>query len=131
MGRADILAVALVMCPECSRQVSSHAGSCPACGYPIANGTQAQKSADNHVHKTLGFWETLEGYSIRDEVICPHCGKRGCVATKRVKAKKGISGAKATGALLTGGLSMFATGLSRKELVTDARCKNCRSRWQF
>jgi hypothetical protein len=51
--------------------------------------------------------------------------------TKRLKAKKGISGAKATGALLTGGLSILATGLSRKEWVTDAKCKNCKSRWQF
>ena len=28
--------MALVQCPECSREVSSAAKACPACGYPIA-----------------------------------------------------------------------------------------------
>jgi hypothetical protein len=27
--------VALVQCPECGRQVSDQAASCPGCGYPI------------------------------------------------------------------------------------------------
>jgi len=64
-------------------------------------------------------------------MICPHCGERGYVRTKFVKQKKGISGAKATGALLTGGLSIFATGLSRKEKNTKAHCKHCGSTWNF
>jgi hypothetical protein len=45
--------------------------------------------------------------------------------------KKGISGGKATGALLTGGVSILASGLSRKEKVTEARCANCRQTWHF
>lgn len=28
--------MALIICPECSRQVSEHAPNCPHCGYPIA-----------------------------------------------------------------------------------------------
>ena len=27
--------MALIRCPECSREVSSQAPACPACGYPI------------------------------------------------------------------------------------------------
>ena len=45
--------------------------------------------------------------------------------------KKGISGGKATGAVLTGGLSLLATGLSRKEMVREAYCYNCKMTWQL
>jgi hypothetical protein len=45
--------------------------------------------------------------------------------------KQGISGGKATGAVLTMGVSMLATGLSRKQKVTKANCKNCASEWVF
>ncbi|MDO8307003.1 MAG: hypothetical protein Q7V58_01430 [Actinomycetota bacterium] len=53
------------------------------------------------------------------------------MSTKSVKAKKGVSGGKATGAVLTGGISILATGLSRKEKVTEAHCSNCRTTWVF
>jgi hypothetical protein len=64
-------------------------------------------------------------------MVCPHCQTSGRVSTRQVKAKKGISGGKATGALLTGGLSILATGLSRKEMVTQAHCSNCGATWTF
>lgn len=63
--------------------------------------------------------------------ICPHCQTKGRVFTKSVKRKKGVSGAKATGAVLTGGLSLLATGLSRKEGLTQAHCCNCDCSWDF
>ena len=62
-------------------------------------------------------------------LICPHCGSRGTVASKAVKKKRGISGGKATGAVLTAGVSLFATGLSRKEKVTERHCSNCGTTW--
>jgi hypothetical protein len=65
------------------------------------------------------------------KIICSHCSKRGYVHTKRVSLKRGISGGKATAGLMTGGLSLFATGLSRKQPATEAWCANCRSLWQF
>jgi hypothetical protein len=37
----------------------------------------------------------------------------------------------ATAAVLTGGVSMLATGLSRKEKLTQARCDNCHNQWDF
>jgi hypothetical protein len=65
------------------------------------------------------------------QMICPHCQTRGHVSTERTKMKQGISGGKATGAVLTMGVSMLATGLSRKQKVTKANCKNCASEWVF
>jgi hypothetical protein len=62
-------------------------------------------------------------------IVCPHCQTQGAVTTRSVKLKKGVSGAKATGAVLTLGWSMLATGLSRKEQATELRCGNCRMRW--
>jgi hypothetical protein len=60
---------------------------------------------------------------------CPHCGAVGRVKTKRVKTKQGISGGKAAGAVLTAGFSVLATGLSRKQDVTEMRCKACKMVW--
>lgn len=65
------------------------------------------------------------------ELICPHCQTKGHVLTKKVSKKAGISGAKATGAVLTGGVSLLATGLSRKDKLTEAHCVNCDSTWHF
>ena len=73
--------------------------------------------------KTLG--------PISPQYICPHCQQKGFVRTIPVKRKKGVSGAKVTGALLTFGVSMLATGLSRKEGLTQAHCGNCSSQWDF
>jgi len=64
-------------------------------------------------------------------MICPHCQTRGSVRVKSVTRKKGISGGKATAALLTSGVSMLATGLSRKEGATRAHCENCSQEWDF
>ena len=65
------------------------------------------------------------------QMVCPHCQVRGQVHTKRVKIKRGISGGKATGAVLTAGFSILATGLSRKEAATQATCNNCRVTWMI
>lgn len=64
-------------------------------------------------------------------LVCPHCQTQGYVTTTPVKVKTGISGGKATAALLTGGVSLLAVGLSRKQAVTSAKCSNCGSTWSF
>ena len=66
-----------------------------------------------------------------DAMICPHCQTKGKVRAKGITQKAGISGAKATGAILTGGVSVLAAGLSRKEDKTQAHCDNCGSTWTF
>jgi hypothetical protein len=64
-------------------------------------------------------------------MLCPHCSARGRIRTKEVVNKRGVSGGKATAALLTGGISLLATGLSRKEEGTEAHCECCTSTWTF
>lgn len=64
-------------------------------------------------------------------MICPHCRTKGRVKTEQVKRKMGVSGGKATAAVLTGGLSILGTGLSRKQKVTEAKCGNCNATWVF
>ncbi|WP_156036026.1 hypothetical protein [Blastococcus sp. URHD0036] len=48
-----------------------------------------------------------------------------------MKLKRGISGGKATGAVVTGGFSVLLTGLSRKVKATQATCGNCRVTWEI
>lgn len=65
----------------------------------------------------------------RGAIQCPHCGVRGGVSMRRKKEKKGVSGGKATAAVLTAGISVLAVGLSRKEKVTHMKCRNCKVQW--
>lgn len=69
--------------------------------------------------------------TMEQNMICPHCHTKGSVTTKSVKAKVGISGGKATAALLTAGISLLGTGLSRKQAMTEANCSNCGMKWRF
>ena len=64
-------------------------------------------------------------------IICPQCQTKGLVHTKPFDKKNGISGAKATGAILTGGVSLLLTGLSGSDYVTKAHCDNCNTDWEF
>jgi transcription elongation factor Elf1 len=69
--------------------------------------------------------------SLNPALICPHCQTKGQVRVKAIKHKSGISGGKAAAAVLTAGVSVLATGLSRKEAMTQAKCGNCGSTWRF
>lgn len=62
-------------------------------------------------------------------LVCPHCGQTGTVRARDVKVKRGISGGKATGAVLTAGVSLIATGLSRKVKASERTCRNCGTTW--
>jgi hypothetical protein len=64
-------------------------------------------------------------------LVCPHCQTKGCVRTERIKRKQGISGGKATAAIFTGGLSLLITGLSKKNMITEAQCSRCGTIWHF
>lgn len=88
---------------------------------------EVKQFEDDRKRKNIeAYWD-----STNPALVCPHCQTKGNVRTKVVNRKKGISGAKATGALLTGGLSILATGLSRKEGLTQAHCDSCNSTWDF
>lgn len=80
----------------------------------------------------FNWLEAPSAYGRRNAaMVCPHCQVRGQVRVKAVTQKRGISGSKATAAVLTAGVSMLATGLSRKERVTQAHCDNCGNTWSF
>ncbi len=58
----------LVSCPECARQVSDRAASCPQCGFPIAEEIARLASART---------SDREGRTHAGEVDCPSCEARG------------------------------------------------------
>lgn len=62
-------------------------------------------------------------------ITCPYCHTAGSVTVKDVKKKAGISGGKATAAVLTVGFSVLATGLSRKEKRQQLKCSQCGVSW--
>lgn len=64
-------------------------------------------------------------------IICPHCQTKGSVKTWRADQKTGIDGEKAGMAVITGGLSVFATGLSGSRGVTRAKCLKCGVKWDM
>jgi hypothetical protein len=86
----------------------------------------ASESAKSPLQRAAALHGALNAH-----MVCPHCSAKGQVRTKRTTLKKGVSGGKATAALLTGGISLLATGLSRKEPRTEARCDVCSNTWSF
>lgn len=86
----------------------------------------------------MGFWAAMAEMGDEQKfgkknpaMVCPHCQTRGSVRTKQVEQKVGVSGGKATAAVLTGGLSLLVAGLSRKQQVTQAHCDTCKATWSF
>jgi len=125
-------------CPDgtCIGHITS-SGRCSVCGLTV---TEAKKAEDvrekaQPITKMMTFAEIDHNSALwgkrNPAITCPQCHKRGYVWTKQVKRKKGISGGKATGALLTVGTSLLLTGLSRKESATQAHCTYCDSTWDF
>jgi len=82
----------------------------------------------------LRAWEERVGKregqaQLNPALICPHCQSKGTVHTRRIMQKAGVSGGKATAAVLTGGLSLVVAGLSRKEDRTQCACEHCGMTW--
>ena len=50
--------MALIECPECGREVSSSAGACPQCAYPVGTGTPAVSSRAVSGSPTHSWWNT-------------------------------------------------------------------------
>lgn len=92
-------------------------------------GLNLQRVADFLAAETVAEGLGRNPRGLNEKVVCPHCREAGGVVAREKKSKKGISGGKATGAVLTGGLSVLATGLSRKQKVTRFECRNCGVKW--
>ena len=91
--------MALICCPECGKEISDKALSCPNCGNPMNQQTQQQE----------------------EYLCCPKCGSRELHAEH-----KGFSGGKAlAGAILTGGIGLLAGTIGSKDTqITCLKCGN-------
>jgi hypothetical protein len=121
-------------CDVCGEESDNSSDACWKCGEIRLSVQQMRNRVDHEKEKRILGEELrlqMEWGEVNPNMVCPHCQAKGKVRTKGVKRKKGISGAKATGALLTLGWSMLATGLSRKEGATQAHCGHCNSTWDF
>lgn len=91
--------MALIECPECKKQISDNAISCPNCGY------QVQQRTDN----------AYEG----EYLCCPKCHSK-----ELHSEHQGFSGGKAlAGAVLTGSIGMLTGTIGSKEVrITCLKC---------
>jgi DNA-directed RNA polymerase subunit RPC12/RpoP len=62
-------------------------------------------------------------------IVCPYCGTSGSVTTRDIKVEHVVSGGKTSGAVLTGGISLPAVGLSRRQKGRQHTCGSCGLRW--
>lgn len=60
--------MALIKCPECSREISDKAESCPQCGLPLA-----KVISDTSNAKTVNCLDCKKEFNF-DAEVCPHCG---------------------------------------------------------
>lgn len=91
--------MALINCPECGKEISDKAASCPNCGNPINQPIPKEE----------------------EYLCCPKCHSRELHAEQ-----KGFSGGKAfAGAVLTGGIGLLAGTIGSKDVrITCLRCGN-------
>ena len=98
----------------------------------IKQGIPSSRSASTATRRSSGVARPRSPKEAKaGKMICPHCQTKGQVRTRQVKQKKGVSGGKATAAVVTAGWSLLGTGLSRKEKMTEARCNNCGAIWHY
>ena len=141
-----------MFCHQCGAQVVGDSPKfCSSCGAPTAQAQSSTSVTQPIQPRTCGIdscaASPVDGSNFCDahgstaklsaqkrpvsRLVCPHCHVKGQVSTSSVKKSKGISGGKAAGAVVTGGLSIWLTGLSRKEQLTQAKCGACSSKWTF
>jgi hypothetical protein len=74
---------------------------------------------------------TVKWGRLNHTIICPQCHTKGAVRMRWEMRKGGVSGGKATAAILTGGTSLLLPGRYRWQEATEAHCDNCTSTWKF
>jgi len=93
--------MAIITCPECGKEVSDKAASCPGCGAPQAVVvSQEPAEAQPPVEK-------------EEKMLCPKC-----YSSELTSDKKGFSAGKAlVGGLLVGPVGLIGGALGAKKLV--------------
>ena len=101
----------LINCPECNKEISNKAASCPNCGYPI-NSLKLSIEQKPSTPK-------VATYPQEKLLKCPKCR-----STQVSAHKKGFSGGKAVaGAVLTGGIGLLAGTIGSNDVKIT--CLNC------
>ena len=97
--------MAMINCPECGKEISNKAATCPNCGCPISENNEGKK--------------TFSLQSQEEYLVCPYCNSRELHAEQ-----KGFSGGKAlAGAVLFGGVGLLAGTLGSKDVrITCLKC---------
>lgn len=102
--------MALINCPECGKEISDKATSCPKCGNPFNQQPQvvAEENDENKEYHR-----------------CPHCH------SKELRSdKKGFSGGKAlAGVVLTGGIGVLAGTIGYKNI--QFTCMKCGKKFKL
>lgn len=98
--------MALIKCPECGKEVSDKACSCPNCGFPI-------------LPEPIPQAKTEETESEEELIFCPKC-----LSTHVHAEQKGFSGGKAlAGAIAIGGIGLLAGTIGNKKVnITCLKC---------
>ena len=89
--------------------------------------TNAFKNAFKNANKYLDE-KDAERRRAMASIICPFCQTKGTVTTKN---KNDTSGVKATGAVLTLGMSVMLTGLHKHSTRIEASCSQCKTTWDM
>ena len=99
--------MALINCPECKREISDMAESCPQCGFPITKNASLKPALPSML------WDSEEeGYI---SVKCPQCSKESRI--KETAATKTTTGYKLAGE------GKCSCGLVFDSIVRDERVK--------
>lgn len=120
--------MALINCPECSKEISDVSSACIHCGYPLKNGLSPEEQLEllelfSEVEEEENEVEDL----LMDEeefLCCPKCYSRNLTPMK-----KGFSFGKALAGVATVGLYGIAVGAIGKDNIR-LFCNGCGNRFK-
>jgi len=80
-----IKTMSLIICPECGREVSTLAASCPGCGYPISS----KKDNNDNINNYTDFDIILTDY-IKDRIIPSVTALKGILPLDIYNSKRAV-----------------------------------------
>lgn len=103
----------------------------PGCSGERINGTSfciEHASKDSPMTNALDtISKTIQGNAAN--IVCPHCGSKGTVWTRKATQKGGLRPSKFAAGWATMGLSFIYTGVRKHNTVVKLNCTNCGMKW--